>query len=162
MPVYEFLCRGCNRIYSFHSFRVTTERVPRCPKCGASDLQRVPSRFGVSSRRGEATGGKGGGESPGADLDDPRVEREMMRFASELESMDENDPRQMAAAVRRMTELAGERVTPAMEEMIRRLEAGEDPEKVEEELGDALEEEMGEEGAGGMGAPERDDGLYPM
>ena len=45
--------------------------------------------------------------------------------------------------------------------MIRRLEAGEDPEKVEEELGDALEEEMGEEG-GAMGEPERDEGLYPM
>jgi hypothetical protein len=80
--------------------------------------------------------------------------------------MDENDPRQMAAAVRRMTELAGEPVTPAMEEMIRRLEAGEDPEKVEEELGDALEEEMGGEGGGfgggAGGAPEYDDGLYPM
>ena len=31
MPVYEFLCRRCNRIYSFHSFRVTTERVPSLP-----------------------------------------------------------------------------------------------------------------------------------
>jgi hypothetical protein len=60
-----------------------------------------------------------------------------------------------------MTEIAGEPITPAMEEMIRRLEAGEDPEKVEEELGEALEEEMGE-GGGAMGAPERDDGLYPL
>ena len=51
----------------------------------------------------------------------------------------------------------------AMEEMIRRLEAGEDPEKVEEEMGDAIEEEMGEEGGGfGGGAPTRDDGIYPM
>jgi len=50
-----------------------------------------------------------------------------------------------------------------MEEMIRRLEAGEDPERIEEELGDALEEEMGE-GGGGLGGavPTRDDGLYPM
>ena len=47
--------------------------------------------------------------------------------------------RAMAAAVRKMTEIAGEEVTPAMEEMIRRLEAGEDPEKVEEELGDAIQ-----------------------
>jgi len=51
-----------------------------------------------------------------------------------------------------MTELAGEPVTPAMEEMIRRLEAGEDPERIEEELGDALEEEMGD-GGGFSGAP---------
>jgi len=159
MPVFEFLCAVCNRIYSFHSFTVQTERAPACPKCGAVDLSRVPSRFGV------VAGKKSGptGENQGADMDDPRVEREMMRFAAELEGMDENDPRQMAAAVRRMTEIAGEPVTPAMEEMIRRLEAGEDPEKVEEEMGDALEEEMGDEGGGFSGAPPtRDDGLYPM
>jgi hypothetical protein len=86
----------------------------------------------------------------------------MARFASQLEGMDESDPRQMAAAVRRMTELAGEPITPAMEEMIRRLEAGEDPERIEEELGDALEEEMGDGGGFGGAAPTRDDGLYPM
>ena len=159
MPVYEFLCAVCNRIYSFHSFAVQTDKVPACPKCGATDLSRVPSRFGVSAGKKSGTTG----ENQDADMDDPRVEREMMRFAAELEGMDENDPRQMAAAVRRMTEIAGEPVTPAMEEMIRRLEAGEDPEKVEEEMGDALEEEMGEEGGGFGGAPpERDEGLYPM
>jgi len=160
MPVYEFLCPRCNRIFSFHSFLVETVRVPQCPKCGAGNLRRVPSRFGVAaaSKAVPATGA--GGD---ADHDDPRMEREMMRFAAELEGMDESDPRQMAAAVRRMTELAGEPVTPAMEEMIRRLEAGEDPERIEEELGDALEEEMGEqEGGIGDAPPTRDDGLYPM
>jgi putative FmdB family regulatory protein len=161
MPIYEFLCRPCNRIYSFHSFRVATDKVPTCPKCGATDLGRVPSRFGVSAKaKNEAP--MGGAEDG---LDDPRMEREMMRFAAELEQMDENDPRAMAAAVRRMTEIAGEEVTPAMEEMIRRLEAGEDPEKVEEELGDAIEDEMGDldGGSGFSGAPPtRDSGLYPM
>ena len=159
MPIYEFLCRECNRIFSFHSFKVTTEKVPTCPKCGATDLHRVPSRFGVASSSKAAADGDDNGDG----LDDPRVEREMMRFASELENMDENDPRAMAAAVRRMTEIAGEPVTSAMEEMIRRLEAGEDPEKVEEELGDVLEEEMGDEGGGFAGAPPtRDEGIYPM
>ncbi len=160
MPVYEFLCRRCNRIYSFHSFTVETTKVPTCPRCGARDLERVPSRFGVAaSRKAAAPAAPEGGSGD----EDPRMEREMMQLAAELESMDENDPRQMAAAVRRMTELAGEPVTPAMEEMIRRLEAGEDPEMVEEELGDALEEEMGADGGGfGGGGPDRDEGLYPM
>jgi len=160
MPVYEFLCESCNRIFSFHSFKVATEKVPTCPKCGDQDLKRVPSRFGVSAKAQPAAGGSEAGDG----FDDPRMEREMMKFASELEGMDENDPRAMAAAVRRMTEIAGEPVTPAMEEMIRRLEAGEDPEKVEEELGDALEEEMGDESDGGFSGapPTRDSGLYPM
>ena len=159
MPIYEFLCRMCNRIYSFHSFKVATEKVPTCPKCGAADLHRVPSRFGVASSSKTSTDA----DDDDGGFDDPRVERDMMRFASELETMDENDPRAMAAAVRRMTEIAGEPVTPAMEEMIRRLEGGEDPEKVEEELGDVLEEEMGDEGGGFAGAPPtRDEGIYPM
>ena len=159
MPIYEFLCSACNRIYSFHSFKVDPAKVPACPKCAATDLVRVPSRFGVAATRKAGTAPGGGGD----DLDDPRMEREMMKLASELEGMDENDPRQMAAAVRRMTELAGEPVTPAMEEMIRRLEAGEDPERIEEELGDAIEEEMGGDDGGFGGAPPtRDDGLYPM
>lgn len=158
MPVYEFLCKECHRIYSFHSFKVAADKVPACPKCGEQDLKRVPSSFGVAAKAKSESAGMGDDG-----FDDPKMEREMMRFASELEGMDENDPRAMAAAVRRMTEIAGEPVTPAMEEMIRRLEAGEDPEKVEEELGDALEDEMGE-GGGGMGgpAPQRDSGLYPM
>jgi putative FmdB family regulatory protein len=159
MPVYEFLCSMCNRIYSFHSFTASVAKVPACPKCGDKNLTRVPSRFGVAASSKTTNVGDGGG----TESEDPRVEREMMRFASELENMDENDPRAMAAAVRRMTEIAGEPVTPAMEEMIRRLEAGEDPEKVEEEMGDALEDEMGEDGGGfGGAAPTRDDGLYPM
>jgi putative FmdB family regulatory protein len=161
MPIYEFLCPSCNTVFSFHSFKVDTEKVPACPRCGGTGMRRMPSRFGIAS-----TGGKKSGEpaeGPGAepDLDDPRVEREMMRLVSEMEGMDENDPRQMARVVRKMAEITGEPVTPAMEEMIRRLEAGEDPEEVEEELGDALEEEMGGEGAGG-GAPDYDDGLYPL
>lgn len=159
MPVYEFLCKRCNKIYSFHSFRVATDRTPSCPKCRSTDLERVPSSFGINaSRKADSNDGDAEG-----DVDDPRMEREMMRLAAELEGMDENDPRQMAAAVRRMTEIAGEPVTPAMEEMIRRLEAGEDPEQIEEDLGDALEDEMGDEDGGFGGAPPgRDSGLYPM
>ena len=159
MPIYEFLCAACNRIYSFHSFKVNPEKVPTCPKCSAGDLTRVPSRFGVTAAK-KSTQDQSADD--GAGFDDPRMEREMMRFASELENMDENDPKAMAAAVRKMTELAGEAVTPTMEEMIRRLEAGEDPEKIEEDLGEALEEEMGEAGGGMGAAPERDGGLYPM
>jgi len=47
---------------------------------------------------------------------------------------------------------------------LRCLEAGEDPEQVEEDLGDALEEEMGDGDGGGFGGapPTRDDGIYPM
>ena len=77
MPIYEFLCSTCNRIFSFHSFRVDPDKTPKCPKCGAVDLERVPSAFGVAaSKSGDASGA-----GDGADFDDPRMEREMMRLA---------------------------------------------------------------------------------
>lgn len=164
MPVYEFLCGICNRIYSFHSFRADSEKVPSCPRCGETGLERVPSSFGIGSSRQVQAGGGGAGEGS---LDDPRVEREMMRLMSDLEGMDEESPQAMAGAVRRMAEISGEPITPTMEEMIRRLEAGEDPDRLEEEMGDALEEEMGLDSSGpdtghGAAPPVRDGGLYPM
>ncbi len=159
MPIYEFLCERCNTVFSFHSFRVNTEKIPLCPRCSGKEMRRVPSRFGIASG---PEAGSGSAADGGPDVDDPRVEREMMKLVSEMEGMDENDPRQMAKVVRKMAEISGEAVTPAMEEMIRRLEAGEDPEQVEEDLGDALEEEMDGEGGGGGIPPAHDDGLYPL
>jgi hypothetical protein len=51
-----------------------------------------------------------------------------------------------------MAELTGERMPDVMEEMIGRLEAGEDPDKLEEEYGDLPElEEFGEGGEAGEG-----------
>jgi succinate dehydrogenase/fumarate reductase flavoprotein subunit len=41
-----------------------------------------------------------------------------------------------------------------MEEALRRMESGEDPEKVEEEMGDVMEDPLGMEGAGETAAPE--------
>ena len=49
MPIYEFLCTTCNRIYSFHSFKIATDKIPACPKCGDADLRRVPSSFGLAA-----------------------------------------------------------------------------------------------------------------
>jgi len=56
-----------------------------------------------------------------------------------------------------------------MNEAIRRLESGEDPEKIEEDMGEVFDQFMGEEegGPGGMGGKgsggySRDGGLYDM
>ncbi len=53
--------------------------------------------------------------------------------------MNEDDPRQMARLMRKLHEGAGLPLNEGMEEAIRRMEAGEDPDKIEEELGDVFD-----------------------
>jgi putative FmdB family regulatory protein len=162
MPIYEYLCPSCNRVYSFFSQGAERDKQPTCPKCGGNDLRKQVSRFAFVRRSGES-GGVGGPETGGPDdpLDDPRIEREMMRLMRDAEHMDENDPRQLGRFMRRMSELTGEALDPEMEEAVRRLEAGEDPEKVEEDMGDVLGGPAGDP-RDPHGPPTYDEGLYPL
>lgn len=165
MPIYEYLCPACNRIFNFLVKSPSTARQATCPKCGGTDMKKMMSTFAVTGvprkSKGEPAAGAEGPESADP-LDDPRVEQEMMKLMSDAENIDENDPRQLGRLMRRMTEITGEPVEPEMEEAMRRLEAGEDPEKIEDELGEFLGEE-GEDGMGAHGgAPSYDDGLYEL
>jgi len=45
MPIYEYLCPHCNRIYSFYYATMTDAGAPTCPRCGATDLEREVSLF---------------------------------------------------------------------------------------------------------------------
>src|SRR6185436_10678585 len=47
MPIYEFACPKCRRIYSFLSKRVKPDRLPSCPKCGNKKLKKEVSRFAM-------------------------------------------------------------------------------------------------------------------
>lgn len=138
MPIYEFYCPHCHRVFNFLSRTVNTEKVPPCPRCRRGDLARRVSPFAISKGRKEQAAkppGKEGG------LDEARLERVMESMAGEIESIDENDPRQGARFMRRMFEAAGLPVGGGMEEALRRMESGEDPEKIEAEMGDVFEED---------------------
>lgn len=169
MPIYEYLCPACNRIYSFLSRTYDPAKVPTCPKCGATNLTKEISKFAFV-RTGGGGERKGGGDEFGSEfepgepdaMDNPAVEREMMKLLSDAEHMDENDPRQLGRLMRRMSEITGEPLEGEMEEAVRRLELGEDPDKIEDDLGDVLGDDFGMGGMGGMGSPSYDEGLYPM
>ena len=122
------------------------------------------SRFAMSRGLKEpaATPGAEGDEPPMPDFDDPRVERAMMEMERDMEHLDENNPRHMAHMMRKMKELMPPGAVPKeLDVAIRRLEAGEDPEKIEEDMGDVLGDFMGgEEGGSGAGAYSHDSGLY--
>lgn len=136
MPIYEFYCKDCHTIFNFFSSSVNTEKRPLCPKCGKLKLDRQMSIFSMGSKNDS-----GDDDNPMPDLDESKMEQAMNLLAKEADHMDEDDPRQAANLMRKLTDMTGLDLGPSMEEALKRMEAGEDPEQIEAEMGDLLEEE---------------------
>ena len=153
MPIYEFYCADCHTVFNFLSRTINTTKRPACPRCGRPKLERRMSRFAVSRRRAEAATEDGPADLPPG-LDETKMERAMEAMAQEAEGINEDDPRQMARMMRKLYDTTGLPLGAGMEEAMRRMEAGEDPDKIEEELGDALEQEDPFGGGSGEGGPE--------
>jgi putative FmdB family regulatory protein len=134
MPIYEFYCPHCHRVFSFLSRSVNTEKTPACPRCAGTELTRRVSAFAISKGRREEPK-----PEPEASADESRLEQAMSALAGEMDSIDENDPRQGAQLMRKLFSATGMPIAGGMEEALRRMEAGEDPERIEEQMGDALE-----------------------
>lgn len=168
MPIYEFYCSDCHTVFNFLSRSVNTTKRPACPKCGKARLARKVSSFAISKGRTETEGDDEG--LP--DFDERKMEQAMAAIAQEAEGMSEEDPRQMARLMRKIYDSTGLQLGEGIEEAIRRMEAGEDPEKIEEELGDVMETEDPLLGAGGkklsralrrrLRPPSVDDTLYEL
>jgi putative FmdB family regulatory protein len=166
MPIYEFACPKCRRVFSFLSKRVNPGRPPVCPQCGNRKLSKQVSGFAMSRGLKEpATAGEGiaSGAPPMPEFDDPRVARAMAEMERDMEHLDENNPRHMARMMKKMKDLMPPGSVPKeLDTAIKRLEAGEDPEKIEADMGDVLGDFMGGEegGPGGGGGYTHDSGLY--
>ena len=126
MPIYEYRCHGCGRRVTlfWRSFSDIEETPPHCSFCGGEDLTRLVSRVAVV--RSE--------ESRLDDLADP----------SSLAGLDENDPKSMGRWMRKMSREMGEDLGPEFDEVIDRLESGQNPEDIEESMPD-LGGELGAE-----------------
>ena len=149
MPIYEFYCPDCHRVFSFLSRRVETQKRPGCPRCARAGLERRVSAFAISKGRTEPASAPDPMPDLPPGMDEERMARAMESLAGEAEGMDESDPRQAAQLMRKMFSATGLPMGGEVEEAIRRMESGEDPEKVEAEMGDVLETAM----AGAMGEP---------
>jgi len=152
MPIYEYACSHCRKIFQFWSQQISNKKVPTCPKCGNEDMKKLLSSFAIGKSQPTAMANNESEEGAGADPfanmppeQQAKLEREMMKLMSQADSVDENDPRQMGQFMRKLTESTGMDMGPEVNEAIRRLERGEDPEKIEEDMGDIFSE-MGEIG----------------
>jgi hypothetical protein len=174
MPIYEFYCPDNHRIYSFFARSLAyADRTPRCPDGATFRMERMISKFAITGRAKEKKDAP-----PDADLDDPKMDAMMAEMEREFSGMDsENpDPKMLARMMRKMTSMTGEKMPGEVDEMIRRMEAGEDPDALEAEFGDALDKfdpMGGKEGEAGEGEnmkarlralrqPRRDPTLYEM
>jgi len=163
MPIYEFFCKDCNTIFNFFSRRINTGKVPDCPKCGRL-LKKMMSSFATLGKAKEP-----GSEDLPPGFDEARMERAMGELAREAEKMNEEDPRAMASLMRRFSEKTGLALNENMEKALSRLEAGEDPDQIEKEMGDIFAEDEGlpfefkQTGKGSRSrTPVHDETLYEM
>ncbi len=141
MPIYEFYCGDCHTVFNFLARSINTTRRPDCPRCGRPKLERRMSRFAISKGRPEPSseGEEDDGLPPG--FDEAKMERVMEELSRESEGLDEDDPRQMARMMRKLYDATGMPLDDRVQEAIRRLESGEDPDKIEEAMGDLFDEE---------------------
>ncbi len=125
MPIYEFYCRKCHMLFNFFSSSVNTEKRPLCPKCNKVKLERKMSRFAMVRNRGEQD------DAGMPDIDEGKMAQAMNLLSQEAEHMDENDPKQAANLMRKLSDMTGMNLGSGMEEALKRMEAGEDPEQIE-------------------------------
>jgi putative FmdB family regulatory protein len=165
MPIYEFYCPACHTIYNFLSRCVNTEKVPHCPGCKKDSLTRRVSRFAVISR---GKNSESDSELDNLPIDESKMESAMTALASQAEGIDENDPKAAAQLMRKFSSMTGLHYSESIEQALSRLEAGEDPDTIEQEMGDVLDSDElpfalpGRKSGGKRTPPKRDETLYEM
>lgn len=127
MPTYDYRCLDCRKRLSLYQTYSDYGNVPViCPHCSSINVKRLISRVRVL--RSE--------DSRLDSLADP----------DDWGDVDENDPRSIARAMRRMGDEMGEELPDEFDEVVDRLEAGEDPESVESSLPDPGGDGDGDDG----------------
>ncbi|MBL7181037.1 MAG: FmdB family zinc ribbon protein [Pseudomonadota bacterium] len=135
MPIYEFYCKDCNTIFNFFSKTVNTTKKPKCPKCKTRTLTRQISLVAFTGKAKE------GGDLDDLPFDESKMEKAMHMLAGEADKINEDDPRQAANLMRKLSDMTGLKLGGGMDDALRRMEKGEDPEQIEAEMGDLLEGE---------------------
>jgi len=132
MPVYEFRCQNCqNRVGIQLSYAEYGVKKVKCPICGSPKLNRLIGRVRIAKSEDRRMD----------DMSDP----------SFLGDMDENDPKSLARAMKKMGQEMGEDLPPEFNEITSRLESGEDPEAIEKSMPELGAGGMDDGGMGGMG-----------
>jgi putative FmdB family regulatory protein len=116
MPTYEYRCLDCRKRFEvFMKFSEYGVKAINCPHCQSSNIQRRIGKVRVSRSD----------ESRLSTLADP----------SNLANLDD-DPRALGKMMREMSHEVGEDMGGEFDEVVSRLESGQNPEDIERELPD--------------------------
>ena len=114
MPVYEYRCQVCKKQFEvFLSYQDYEKKTITCPDCGANNIRRMISKVRI------------------AKSEDSRIED--MVDPSNLDGI-EDDPKALGRLMRQMGRESGEELEPEFDEVVSRLEKGQDPEQIEREM----------------------------
>lgn len=114
MPTYDYRCKSCKaRFELFLTYAEYDQKKVTCPKCGSGQIVRRIGRVRI------------------AKSDDRRIED--IVDPSQLDGI-EDDPKALGRLMRKMGEEMGEDTGPEFEEVVSRLEKGQDPEQIEKDL----------------------------
>ena len=117
MPLYEFRCQSCtNKVSIRQSYAEYGVAAVTCPVCGSQKLSRLIGRVRIAK----------GEDRRMEDMSDPAF----------FGDVDENDPKSLAKAMKKMGKEMGEDLPPEFDEITGRLESGEDPESIEQSMPD--------------------------
>lgn len=132
MPYYNYRCRDCGRKLTlfFRDYAAYDNADPSCPHCESVNLVELVGRVAVAKSE----------DSRMDALSDP----------SALGNLDENDPKSLGRWMRKMGSEMGEDLGSDFDEVVGRLESGEDPESIEKSMPDLGADMGGMSGMGGM------------
>jgi putative FmdB family regulatory protein len=136
MPLYEFYCEPCHTVFTFRSPRIDTATLPPCPACGAKLRREVSACAHIVRGKNEA-GAAGEGDAAS------RMDQVMAQMGDRLQALDDGDadPRDAVRAMRELAAAGGLTFNRDVQEAMARVEAGEDPEKIDETFSEVFDTE---------------------
>jgi putative FmdB family regulatory protein len=117
VPSYDYRCNDCQRrvVLTYKTYADYDAATPTCPRCHGTNLTRLISRVSIAKSE----------ESRFGSLDD-----------TALDDLADADPATMGRYMRRMSEEVGEDLGDDFNEVVNRLERGENPEDIEASMPD--------------------------
>jgi len=144
MPIYEFFSPAKGKIYSFFARSSDyADKIPLCPDGKHFKMKKLLSGFSITGQKSETEIDPGSddnaeSDNPFANMNEAQSAKMMKELEGAVGGMDDEnpDPKQMGALMRKMCAMTGEKMDENMEEVVRRLEEGTDPDELEDRMSD--------------------------